>query len=146
MTPSQPSPGDELPALHIESVGAEPMKVMALLLRDSNFIHFDVDTVRALGLGERPVNQGPINLGYVTRMVADWAGAESAIERLQVRFLANVFAGDHVVAAGRVVSIDADAIARCAVWLDHTDGRRVVEGTATVRLAGRSRAAATTTP
>jgi len=150
VSPAQPSPGDELPALHIESIGAEPMKVMALLLRDSNFIHFDVGTVRSLGMGERPVNQGPINLGYVTRMVAVWAGAESAIERLKVRFLANVFAGDHVVASGRVISVDtgddAATVATCEVWLDLADGRRVVEGTATVRLTGRSRCAAATTP
>lgn len=128
-----PRVGDALPELRIASVDAERMKTMTLLLRDSNAIHFDVETVRALGLGERPINQGPINLGYVVRMLAVWAGAENRIRSFESRFLANVFAGDEVVAGGTVTAVNDERV-ECEVWLDHADGRRAVHGRATVDI------------
>ena len=50
-----------------------------------------------------------------------------------MRLLANVFAGDKVVAAGRVESIE-DGCAVCSVWLDVDGGARAVDGTATLIL------------
>jgi acyl dehydratase len=128
-----PSVGEDLPPLRIAAVDPERMKTMALLLRDPNDIHFDVESVRALGMGDRTVNQGPINLGYAVRMVADWAGGEDRIRSFESRFLSNVFAGDTVVAAGRVVEV-ADRRVTCEVWLDIEGGRRALQGTAIVDL------------
>lgn len=130
---SVPRVGDALPELRIASVDAERMKTMTLLLRDSNAIHFDVETVRAVGLGDRPVNQGPINLGYVLRMLAGWAGGDDRIRSFQSRFIANVFAGDEVVAGGTVTAVDGKRV-ECEVWLDHADGRRALHGSAIVDL------------
>ena len=84
--------GDELAPLVIESVSSEAMKTVAALLHDPNPIHFDVAAVRALGLGDRPVNQGPSNMAYVVSMLARSAGGPERIRRLRVRFLGNVFA------------------------------------------------------
>ena len=138
MSSSLPIVGEHLPELRISSVDPERMKTMALLLRDANDIHFDVESVIALGLGDRVVNQGPINLGYVLRMLADWAGGDDRIRGFESRFLTNVFAGDTVVAGGRVSSVMPDrgrATVHVEVWLDHLDGRRAVDGKAVVDLA-----------
>ena len=50
-----------------------------------------------------------------------------------MRLLANVFAGDRVVAAGRVEAVE-DGRAVCSVWLDVDGGARAVDGTATLIL------------
>jgi len=86
--------GAELEPFVVESVDAEKMKIMAAILQDPNPIHFDVDAVRKLGLGDRPVNQGPINMAYLMNVATAWAGGPEALRRFQVRFAGNVFAGD----------------------------------------------------
>ena len=129
--------GDELEPLVIESVPAEAMKTVAALLHDPNPIHFDVESVKALGMGERPVNQGPNNIGYLVVMLGRAAGGRERIRRLRVRFLGNVFAGDRVVARGKVESIeerDGERLAEVEVWLERGEEDRVLAGTATILL------------
>ncbi|MCY3578575.1 MAG: MaoC/PaaZ C-terminal domain-containing protein [bacterium] len=127
-----PSVGDELPRLVIESVDAEKMKTMAALLADSNPIHWDVDTVRELGMGDQPVNQGPNNLGYVMNMLGDWAGGAERIRQIRVRFLDNVFAGDRLEAGGTVTAVGDDGYVDCDVWLARDGTHPVLAGTATL--------------
>ena len=129
--------GDELPQRIIESVSAEKMKTMAALLGDPNTIHWDVDDVRRLGLGDRPVNQGPNNMGYVIDMLADWAGGPQNLRRLRVRFLGNVFAGDRLVAGGKVTALRHEAegaFVDCEVWLAKDGTEAVLAGVATVTV------------
>jgi acyl dehydratase len=125
-----------IPPLTVAVVDAARMKTMAALLRDPYPIHWDVDAVRAAGHGDRPVNQGPLNLAYVANMLMAWAG-EGSIRRLSVSFHARVFAGDTVVASGEVDAITADAggerRARCTVRLTRGDDL-IVSGTADVAL------------
>ena len=78
------------------------------------------------------VNQGPSNIGYVLNLLHE-SVPEGRVQRLQVRFTGNVFAGDAVVAGGTVEAVDADSL-EAAVWLDVEDGNRVVEGRAVVRV------------
>jgi acyl dehydratase len=101
--------GQQLPPLVIESVDPEKMKLMAAILRDPNPIHFDADRVRELGMGDRTINQGPSNMSYLLNMVASWAGGVGKLRSAEMRFLANVFAGDRVECRGRVTEVDADA-------------------------------------
>jgi acyl dehydratase len=133
--PSSARVGDELPEYVIESVDAEKMKTMALFLRDPNPIHWDVELVRSLGMGDRPVNQGPNNMAYLVSMLSDYAGGFDAVVGVRVRFQANVFAGDRLVAGGTVTSTDDDGTISCDVWLrrngDPAD--TVMSGTARVR-------------
>ncbi|MCY3963049.1 MAG: MaoC/PaaZ C-terminal domain-containing protein [bacterium] len=129
-----PSVGDELPRMAIESVDAEKMKTMAALLADSNPIHWDVDTVKALGMGDQPVNQGPNNLGYVMNMLGDWAGGAERIQHIRVRFLDNVFAGDRLEAGGTVTSVGDDGAVSCDIWLARDGTHAVLAGTATLLL------------
>jgi hypothetical protein len=109
--------------LVIESVSAEHMKTLAVVLDDPNPIHLT---------GPRPVNQGPANLAWVLDMVRE-AFPGATLQSVKARFLANVFAGDRVVAAGRVESLE-DGCAVCSVWLDVDGGARAVDGTATLIL------------
>jgi 3-hydroxybutyryl-CoA dehydratase len=123
---------DALAAWAVESVSAERMRALAAVLGDPNPIHLDAAAVRALGLGDRQINQGPANLGYVINMLqAALPGA--AFAGLRVRFLAPVFAGDRAVAGGRVEARAAGRV-DAAVWLDVDGGPRAVEGTATLIL------------
>ncbi|WP_370326783.1 MaoC/PaaZ C-terminal domain-containing protein [Euzebya sp.] len=129
-------PGDAIPPFTVDGVDAERMKTMAVLLRDPNPIHFDADVVRELGMGDRPVNQGPTNVGYVVNALLAWAGGRpGALRRLRVRLTGNVFAGDRLVASGEVTAVqtvDEAVVASCDVWLDRDDGTRLVTGTAEV--------------
>jgi acyl dehydratase len=112
------------------------MKTVAALLDDSNPIHWDKATVRALGMGDRLVNQGTSNLAYVVNMIVAWTGTPAAVRRLRVRFLANVLEGERVVARGRVTRLLGVPGARTAeleVWLERGDDR-MLEGVATVAL------------
>lgn len=134
--PSGEPVGEPLPAFSVQ-VRPEPMKVMAAILRDPNMIHLDPAETARLGMGERVVNQGPLNLGYVLTMLAGFAGGVDRIRAATFRFLGPVHAGDRVTAGGTVTGDGPDGV-ECAVWLDVTGGgtdggpggRRVVSGTA----------------
>ena len=122
----------------VAHVEVEKMKTMAALLQDPNPIHWDVEAARGLGMGDRVVNQGPINMAYVMNMLVAWMGNDpSRLRALTLRFLANVFDGDTVEAGGRVVAIRQTAgerLADCEVWLDVVPGSRALSGTATLAL------------
>ncbi len=130
--------GTELVPFVVKSVSVEAMKTVAALLNDSNPIHFDTETVQALGLGDRVVNQGPTNMAYVVNMLVAWAGDPGAVRALRVRFLGNVLAGDRVTARGVVTGIrehEGRRLAELDVWLERSADDRVLDGTATVTLA-----------
>ena len=130
--------GTELPAYEVPQVSAEKMKTMAALLNDPTAIHWDVATLQALGMGDRPVNQGPLNMGYVMNAVTAWAGGPDRLRRLRVRFLGTVLAGQHLRARGTVTAVreeDGARLADCDVVLEVVDGDAVVAGSATVVLA-----------
>jgi acyl dehydratase len=131
---AEPRVGDRVEPFVVEAVDAEKMKLMAALLRDPNPIHYDVDVVRALGYGERPINQGPINMAWFMDAAIRFAGGRERLLRTQIRFLGNVFAGERFVAEGTVSAIDAQAgTAELAIECT-SDGRPVLAGTATVAV------------
>ena len=130
--------GTEVPPLRIDPVPIEQMKTVAALLNDSNPIHWDVESVRALGMGDRPVNQGPNNLAYVISMLVAWAGGDNAaVRRIQCRFLGNVFGGETVTARGVVTAVREEGGQRLAdldVRLERSAEDVVLAGTATVAI------------
>jgi len=128
--------GTEIPRWRLDEVPAAHMHLYAAIARDPNPIHFDRAEAAKRGLGDRCVTQGPINLAYVMNMLNAWTGPES-LREIAVRFTANVFEGDAVVAAGVVTAVREEAgerLADCEVWLEKADGTRTVQGTATVAL------------
>ena len=129
--------GDELPPYEVDSVSAEKMKTMSALMRDSNPIHYDADTVRALGMGEKVINQGPLNQAYVVSMLGAFAGGVGRVRAIRLRYRGNVFAGDRLRAGGTVTAVREDsgtAVADCEVHLQVVGGETVLSGTATVQL------------
>lgn len=135
--------GDVLPTWRI-TVDAAAMKPIALILRDPNPIHWDVTATQAAGLGDRPVNQGVINIAYVANALLAWTGDPGTLRELRLRFLANVFAGDEIEAAGQVTAVESLSAGRrisLDVWLTNGEGARVVAGTACLVLAREDSAA-----
>lgn len=127
-------PGTEIPPLEV-LVDAEKMKLMAALLADPTPIHFDVRALQELGMDERPVNQGPLNMGYLQTMLARWAGGRDRVVDFRVRFLGNVLAGDRVRASGTVTGVRDDErgrVATCEVTLQVLDGAVAMQGQADV--------------
>jgi acyl dehydratase len=126
--------GQALEPLVIESVDPARMKTMAAILGDPNPIHYDVEVVQALGLGDRPVNQGPLNMAYMLELVSRAAGGPQAIRRFRARFLGNVLAGDRVVCTGTVTAVDEEAGTAELELQAAVDDRPVLGGTATISL------------
>jgi acyl dehydratase len=129
------APGQALDPLVIESVDPAHMKTIAAILRDPNPIHFDVEVVRALGLGDQPVNQGPLNMAYLIELVTRFAGGPEAVRSFRTRFLGNVFGGERLVCTGTVTSVDEDAGTADLELQATVDGRPVLAGSATIRLS-----------
>jgi 3-hydroxybutyryl-CoA dehydratase len=125
--------GSELGPLTIESVSPEHMKTLAVVLDDPNPIHLDPEAVKALGMGDRVINQGPAGVGYVLNMLAA-AAPEATVVDIDVRFLANVLGGDRVISAGKVDAVGDDGTITCSVWLDVDGGKRAIDGTATLSV------------
>ena len=124
--------GDALPPFIIESVSPKAMREWSVFLADPNPIHLDAEVVKAKGLGDMRINQGPINVAYLMNMLmAAFPGCQ--IESMDSRFLDNVYEGDHVVASGTVVAVEKKRIS-CEIKLD-VDGRGTVNaGTATILI------------
>lgn len=129
---TMPQPNTALLTRKIARVSEEAMKTMAIILDDPNVIHLDPEAVRALGLGDRVINQGPTNCGYVMDMLLE-NFPEAEIATFRTRFLANVLGGDEVVAGGLVESViptpDGWQI-DCSFWLDVTGRGRALDGRA----------------
>ncbi|MFN8224795.1 MAG: MaoC/PaaZ C-terminal domain-containing protein [Gaiellales bacterium] len=128
--------GEQLPERRY-LVSAEGMKVFSVLMRDPNPVHYDPEFVRSLGLGDRPVNQGTITMGYPISAVLEWLGDPASLVAFRCRFRRTLLAGDVAVAGGEVTSVEAiegRVTATLMIWLDRDDGDRIIDGSATVVL------------
>ncbi|MFA7554681.1 MAG: MaoC family dehydratase [Spongiibacteraceae bacterium] len=126
--------GDALTPFIIESVSPESMKDWAVFLADPNPIHLDPEVVKAKGLGDRVINQGPTNVAYIINMLHN-SFPGGTIEELDSRFLDNVYGGDRIETFGNVTDVkqvDNNTRISCEIGL-RVDGRGdVISGTATV--------------
>ncbi|MCK9250405.1 MAG: hypothetical protein M0P31_15700 [Solirubrobacteraceae bacterium] len=136
-----PDVGARVTPLVIEAVDPARMLVLAALLDDPVPIHYDPEAVGTPGEGGRTVNQGPLALGYLGRMLRAWTEGAADLRRIRCRLHANVLAGDRLECGGEVVETDPRAGAcRIAVWV-RRDGVDVVTGSAELRwpdAAGRT--------
>ena len=132
--------GTAFPHYDVGIVDEENMKTMAVLLQDPNPIHWDVRAVGRLGLGCKPINQGPNNMAYVVNALVSWFGGIEKFRNLKIRFIANVYAGDRLTVVGSITDIDEvedDALATCDVQLlrgDIENSDIVLAGQASVIL------------
>lgn len=122
--------GDTLPDFVIPSVSPDAMREWSVFLADPNPIHLDVEAVKAQGLGDKRINQGPANVAYMMNLLMG-AFPGCTIESMDSRFLDNVYEGDRVTASGTVTAVDGNRIS-CDILLS-VEGRGVVNSaTATV--------------
>jgi acyl dehydratase len=132
----KPTTGEKLPAFRIDSVSRDSMRAWAVFLHDPNPIHLDAEVVKAKGLGEKEINQGPTNVAYIFNMLMQaFPGGE--IEDLDSRFLDNVYADDTVETFGTVTDVtvtDKGTRVVCDIGLQVTGRGVVIGGTATVLL------------
>lgn len=119
-----PAVGDEVPSFRVDDISADKIKIMALILRDPNPIHFDTDAVRAAGLGDRYVNQGGVTMAYVINLLTRWTGSRSSVRSIACRFNSNVFAGDSVELGGTVIGVQSvgdETLVECEIWARRAD-------------------------
>lgn len=126
------SAGDLLPSFVIESVSPDAMRDWSVFLADPNPIHLDVEVVRAKGLGDKRINQGPINVAYMMNMLMA-AVPGCRIETMDSRFLDNVYEGDHLTASGTITAVDGNRLS-CEFKLDVAGRGTVNSGTATLLI------------
>lgn len=137
MSTNEIAPGSTIPSFVVDPVDGEHIRQIALILDDPNPIHFDLDAVVAAGMGDREINQGGSTMAYIIDMITAWTGTRSALQHIKCRFRDNVRAGDTVTASGTVVEVvggGAARRARCEVWVDRHDGKRVIDGTVVVAV------------
>ena len=138
MTVRDVTVGAALPEVVTAGVKAGDIKLMALILRDPNPIHYDLDAVARAGLGDRAINQGGSTMAYLVNHLADWAGSRAAVRSISCTFCGNVAAGDDVVTGGEITGVEQaedGTLVRCDVWADVVGGRRAIIGTAQVLLS-----------
>ena len=134
----KPLVGSALTPFRVDSVSPGVMRDWAQFLHDPNPIHLDEAVVRAKGLGERVINQGPCNLAYIISMLQA-ALPGGALDWLDIRYVNNVYAGDAVEAGGTVIAVTPQAEATvcvCEIWLRADARGPVITGTASVRIPG----------
>lgn len=115
--------GDDLPDFVIPSVSPDAMRDWSTFLADPNPIHLDAEAVKAQGLGDKRINQGPANVAYMMNMLMR-AFPGCTIASMDSRFLDNVYEGDKVTASGTVTAVEGNRIS-CDILLS-VEGRGVV--------------------
>jgi len=122
--------GDALPPFVIASASPDSMKDWSVFLADPNPIHLDVEVVKAKGLGDKRINQGPMNVAFMMNMLLA-AVPGCRIETMDSRFLDNVYEGDHLTASGTVTAVEGNRLS-CEFKLDVAGHGTVNSGTATL--------------
>lgn len=122
--------GDALPPFVIASASPASMKDWSVFLADPNPIHLDVEVVKAKGLGDKRINQGPMNVAFMMNMLLA-AVPGCRIEAMDSRFLDNVYEGDHLTASGTVTAVEGNRLS-CEFKLEVAGRGTVNSGTATL--------------
>ena len=126
------SVGDALPPFVIPGASPDAMKHWSVFLADPNPIHLDLEVVKAKGLGDKRINQGPMNVAFMMNLLmAAFPGCR--IEAMDSRFLDNVYEGDHLAASGTVTAVDGKRVS-CEFTLDVAGRGTVNSGTATISI------------
>ncbi|GGL94650.1 MaoC family dehydratase [Nakamurella endophytica] len=125
--------GERLPELRL-TVELGAMKVFSVLMADPNPIHFDPAHTAALGLGDRPVNQGTLTLSYPVDALLAVLDDPARIRRVRCRFAGSVVADDVVTAGGEVTARHPTG-ATVSIWLDVEGRGRVLTGEVDVDLS-----------
>jgi acyl dehydratase len=94
--------GDELPTLQVPPVDRTVLALFAGASGDHNPIHIDIDVARRAGLPD-VFAQGMLGMAWLARLITGWT-PQSAVRRLEVRFLGITHLGNAMSCSGRVVN------------------------------------------
>ena len=113
---------------------------IALILRDTNPLHFDRVYAKERGLHD-VVQQGPLNQAYLYRYFTAWLHDPWDLVATKMRFVANVFPGDVLECGGEILELVEElgggGVVNCAVWQRNQDGQTILKGKAKGRVPGR---------
>jgi acyl dehydratase len=115
--------GDELPPL-TRVITREDVRAYAEVGGDRNPLHVDDDVARAAGF-EGIIAHGMFTMSHLSTCLTRWLGDVSPIRAIKVQFREPVFAGDSIVAGGRVRTVNAPTrTAILDLWVTvHREGR-----------------------
>jgi acyl dehydratase len=131
------APGDAIPSLE-RSVTREDLVTYAELSGDRNPLHQDDAVARAAGF-DGVIAHGMFTMGHLAACLDRWVNGEGEVVRLSAQFRSPVSAGETIVAAGRVRSVDPSAgILVAELWVtverDGTTEHAIRKGEAEIRL------------
>src|SRR5579863_3483789 len=130
--------GDALPPLVKAPITKVQLLKYAGASGDYNLIHTDVETARAVGLGD-VIAHGMLGMAFLGELVTGVAGPEG-VRRLTARFGAMVRLGDVITGRGTVAAIaprdDGATLATLEVWAENQKGEKVTTGEAEIILRG----------
>lgn len=124
--------GTEVASVEFSDISAKDMAIVSAIMDDPNPIHFDPRALESTG---QPglVNQGPINMSYLTQVALRVADSPTGLVSLDVRFEDNVFEGDDVTATATIAGVDeAAGTIDLDLTLEKASGAIPVTGSATV--------------
>lgn len=128
--------GAELPALIKPPVSKVQLLKYAGASGDYNLIHTDVETAKAMGLGD-VIAHGMLSMAFLGQYLTELAGPEN-VRRLSVKFAAMVRLGDVLTCRGLVKEMIPQADGRVLLTLDlfavNRKGEQVTHGQAEVYL------------
>jgi len=127
------SVGGEVPARAWEPVSKVQLLKYAGASGDYNLIHTDVETARAMGLGD-VIAHGMLSMGMLGQFVAGLAGPEN-VRRLSVRFSAMVRLGDVLTCRGTVRAVDPRGMVTLEIAAVNQKGETVAGGEAEIFVA-----------
>lgn len=123
-------PGATLPSLEKAPISKVQLLKYAGASGDYNLIHTDVETAKAMGLGD-VIAHGMLSMGFLGQYAAELAGPEN-VRRLQVKFAAMVRLGDVLTCKGTVAAVTPCDAARNLVtlelWAENQQGEKVTHG------------------
>lgn len=124
--------GDELPPLE-HRVDALHAVMYAGASGDFNPLHWDPDYAVQTSPTGSVVAHGMYAMGLASRMLTAWLGGPDRVLEIQVRFTNPWPVGTIATFGGRVAAV-GDGVATVELWARRDDGKRILRGSARVRV------------
>lgn len=122
--------GAAAPSLTKPPVHKRQLLMYAGASGDYNLIHTDVETARAMGLGD-VIAHGMLSMGFLGQYLTSLAGPEN-VRRIAVQFRAMVRLGDVLTCKGVVKSRtpqpDGRLLIGLEIWAENQRGEKVTTG------------------
>jgi acyl dehydratase len=131
--------GQELPPLFVPPVDRTMVALFAGASGDHNPIHIDVDFARRSGMPD-VFAQGMLGMAWVARLLTLWA-PQSALRRLEVRFMGITHLGNAMTCGGRVsekLEFNGEPCVRVELKSCNQFGQTKIVGDAVVALSSTS--------